>query len=143
MERCRTQIWAKRLLDEKRLTNKRFQSFLKKRLESPHSVDLWTYIDVPRSRIVKYPLLIKEILRHTAVTHVDHTCLKEAYNMLSNLLKDIDKTMGNAECKLAQSKINVKSDYDPTKCIENATQLITQGQLKDVRGMVRICIKCY
>ncbi|XP_034172602.1 rho guanine nucleotide exchange factor 3 isoform X1 [Osmia lignaria lignaria] len=139
LERCRTQIWAKQLLDEKRLTNKRFQSFLKKRLESPHSVDLWTYIDVPRSRIVKYPLLIKEIIRHTAATHVDQACLKEAYNMLSNLLKDIDKTMGNAECKLAQSKINVKSDYDPTKCIENATQLITQGQLKDARGMKYQC----
>ncbi|XP_003707872.2 neuroepithelial cell-transforming gene 1 protein [Megachile rotundata] len=139
LERSRTQIWAKQLLDEKRLTNKRFQSFLKKRLESSHSVDLWTYIDVPRSRIVKYPLLVKEILRHTATTHVDQSSLKEAYDMLSNLLKDIDKAMGNAECKLAQSKINVKLDYDPNKCIENATQLITEGQLKDTKGMKYQC----
>lgn len=138
MERCRTQIWAKHLLDEKRSTNKRFQSFLKKRLESPHSVDLWTYIDVARSRIVKYPLLIKEILRHTVVTHIDQISLKEAYDLISNLLKNIDKIMGDAECQLAQSKINVKLDYDPTKCIENATELITQGQLKDTRGMVRL-----
>ncbi|XP_076245738.1 rho guanine nucleotide exchange factor 3 [Calliopsis andreniformis] len=139
MERCRTQIWAKHLLDEKRLTNKRFQSFLKKRLESPHSIDLWTYIDVARSRIVKYPLLVKEILRHTPSTHVDQTPLKEADDLLSKLLNDIDKTMGTAECKLAQSKINVKLDYDPTKCIENATELITEGQLKDARGMKFQC----
>ncbi|OAD61517.1 Rho guanine nucleotide exchange factor 3 [Eufriesea mexicana] len=139
LERCRTQIWAKQLLDEKRLSNKRFQSFLKKRLEFPHSVDLWTYIDVARSRIVKYPLLIKEILRHTATTHVDHTSLEEAYDLISNLLKNIDKAMGDAECKLAQSKINVKLDFDPTKCIENATELITQGQLKDTKGMKFQC----
>lgn len=138
MERCRTQIWAKRLLDEKRLTNKRFQSFLKKRLESPHSVDLWTYIDVARSRIVKYPLLVKEILRHTPTTHTDQIPLKEAYDMLSKLLNNIDKSMGAAECQLAQSKINIKLDYDITKCIENATELITEGQLKDTRGMVRV-----
>ncbi|XP_043256961.1 rho guanine nucleotide exchange factor 3-like [Colletes gigas] len=138
LERCRTQIWAKRLLDEKR-SNKRFQSFLKKRLESPHSIDLWTYIDVARSRIVKYPLLVKEILRHTPTVHEDQTCLKEAYDMLSKLLNDIDKTMGAAECELARSKINVKLDYDHTKCIESATELITEGQLKDTRGMKFQC----
>nr|XP_033341122.1 neuroepithelial cell-transforming gene 1 protein-like [Megalopta genalis] len=139
LERCRTQIWAKHLLDEKRLTNKRFQSFLKKRLESPHSIDLWTYIDVPRSRIVKYPLLVKEILRHTPASHLDQTSLKEAYDTLSKLLNDIDRIMGDAECKLAQSKIHVKLEYDSSKCIENATELITEGQLKDTRGMKFQC----
>lgn len=139
LERCRTQIWAKHLLDEKRLTNKRFQSFLRKRLESAHSNDLWTYIDVARSRIVKYPLLVKEILRHTPASHSDQTSLKEAFNMLSKLLNDIDRIMGIAECKLAQSKIHAKLEYDPSKCIENATELITEGPLKDTRGMKFQC----
>jgi len=123
-------------LDEKRFSNKRFQSFLKKRLESPHSVDLWTYLDVPRSRIVKYPLLVKEILKHTPNTDADYWPLKEASNILSDLLKDIDCIMGDAECKLAQSKINAKIEYDSEKCIANATELITEGQLKDTRGIV-------
>lgn len=111
---------------------------MKKRLESPHSIDLWTYIDVARSRIVKYPLLVKEILRHTPASHSDQTSLKEAYDMLSKLLNNVDRIMGTAECKLAQSKVNVKSEYDPSKCIESATELITEGQLKDIRGMVRV-----
>ena len=58
--------------------------------------------------------------------------------MLSKLLNDIDRTMGAAECKLAQSKINIKLDHDPAKSIESATELITEGQLKDTRGMVRL-----
>lgn len=138
LERCRTLIWARHLLEEKRFTNKRFQSFLKKRLESPHSVDLWTYLDVPRSRIVKYPLLIKEILKYTPAADADHLPLKEASNIFFDLLKNIDFIMGNAECKLAQSKINAKIEHDPEKCIANATELITEGQLKDTRGIVSL-----
>lgn len=136
LERCRTLVWARHLLDEKRFSNKRFQSFLKKRLESPHSVDLWTYVDVPRSRIVKYPLLVKEILKHTPPTDADHTSLKEASDVLSDLLQDIDRTMGDAECKLAQSKINAKAEHDLEKCIAKAAELVTEGQLKDARGIV-------
>lgn len=136
LERCRTLVWARHLLDEKRFGNKRFQSFLKKRLESPRSVDLWTYLDVPRSRIVKYPLLVKEILKHTLATDTDHSLLKDAGDVLSDLLRDIDCTMGDAECKLTQSKINAKIEHDPDKCIANATELITKGPLKDARGMV-------
>ncbi|KYN30902.1 Rho guanine nucleotide exchange factor 3 [Trachymyrmex septentrionalis] len=139
LERCRTLVWARHLLEEKRFTNKRFQSFLKKRLESPHSVDLWTYLDVPRSRIVKYPLLIKEILKYTPAADADHLPLKEASNIFSDLLKNIDFIMGNAECKLAQSKINAKIEHDPEKCIANATELITEGQLKDTRGIKYHC----
>ncbi|XP_072753061.1 rho guanine nucleotide exchange factor 3 [Anoplolepis gracilipes] len=139
LERCRTLVWARHLLDEKKFSNKRFQSFLKKRLELPHSVDLWTYLDVPRSRIVKYPLLVKEILKHTPTSDADHLLLKEASNVLSDLLKDIDRTMGDAECKLAQSKINAKIEHDPERCIVNATELIIEGQLKDTRGIKYYC----
>lgn len=127
-------------MDEKRFNNKRFQSFLKKRLELPHSVDLWTYVDVPRSRIVKYPLLVKEILKHTPSIDADYGSLKEASNVLADLLQDIDRTMGDAECKLAQSKINVKIDHDPEKCVAEAKELITEGQLKDIRGIVSLLV---
>ncbi|KAK2588641.1 hypothetical protein KPH14_006407 [Odynerus spinipes] len=139
LERCRTQIWARHLLEEKKATNKRFQAFLKRRLESPHSLDLWTYLDVPRSRIVKYPLLIREILKHTPADHSDQIPLKETIDKLTELLQNIDKIMGEAECKLAQTKINVKDEYDPLECIKNAAELITEGQLKDVRGMKFHC----
>ncbi|KAL6427282.1 hypothetical protein ACFW04_008691 [Cataglyphis niger] len=139
LERCRTLVWARHLLDEKKYSNKRFQSFLKKRLELPHSVDLWTYLDVPRSRIVKYPLLVKEILKHTPNSDADYLLLKEASSVLSDLLKDIDWIMGDAECKVAQSKINAKIEYDPDKCIVNAIELIIEGQLKDTRGIKYYC----
>lgn len=138
VDRCRTQVWARHLLDAKRATNKRLQEFLKKRTSVPRSVDLWTYIDVPRSRVVKYPLLVNEILRHTPSNHSDQIMLRKASGILSKLLKDIDEAMGTSECKLAQSRINPSPVYDPDNNVQNATELITEGQLRDARGTVQI-----
>lgn len=136
IDRCRNQIWARHLLESKKLSNKRFQEFIKKKLESSHAVDLWTYLDVPRSRVVKYPLLVKEILKHTPSGHPDENSLKESREILLKLLNEVDKAMGEAECQLAKTKINPKAEFDPDKCVENAAELITEGQLRDSRGMV-------
>jgi len=92
---------------------------------------------------VKYPLLVKEILKYTPTADADYLPLKKASNVLSDLLKDIDRIMGDAECKLAQSKINAKTEHDPEKCIANATELITEGQLKDIRGIVSFILVSY
>ena len=103
----------------------------------PRAVDLWTYIDVARSRVVKYPLLVNEITRRTPSTHQDRKPLEQARVILSDLLKKIDRAMGDAECDLARSKIQIKIENDPTGCIEVATELITEGLLKDSRGLVK------
>ncbi|XP_012278177.1 rho guanine nucleotide exchange factor 3 [Orussus abietinus] len=134
IQRCKSLVSARQLLEEKKAISKRFQDFLKKRLDSPRSVELWTYIDTPRTRIVKYPLLINEILRHTPSYHSDHALLKEAAEMLTDLLKNIDQAMGHAECKLAQKRILKTCNYDSTDCIRTATVIITEGLLKDLRG---------
>ena len=123
-------------MDIKKFSCKRFQEFLKKRNETSRSADLWTYLDSPRSRIVKYPLLIKEILKHTPTEHSDVPVLKEASCLLSELLKKIDEAMGDAECKLAKTRIAIRPEYDPNFYIENATELLTEGPLKDSRGIV-------
>lgn len=136
IERCRSQVWARHILESKKLSCRRFQEFLKKKSESLRSSDLWTYLDVPRSRIVKYPLLVNEILRHTPSGHVDEAALKRASELLSELLRSIDLAMGEADCKLAQARISVRTEYDPDKCIETAVDLITAGPLKDSKGTV-------
>lgn len=136
LERCKTQVWARHVLKIKQLTNKNYRTFVKRKLASPRSIDLWTYLDAPRSRIVKYPILIDAILKYTPIEHTDQSCLEKANQILKELLKRIDEAMGNSECKLARSKLDIKSEYDSLKCIENAQQLITEGHLTDVQKMV-------
>ena len=76
---CSNQLAAKALLDQKK-QDRRVQDFLQRCLESPFSrkLDLWSFLDIPRSRLVKYPLLLKEILRHTPAEHPDAASLEEA-----------------------------------------------------------------
>lgn len=76
---CSNQVAAKALLDHKKQDH-RVQDFLQRCLESPFSrkLDLWHFLDIPRSRLVKYPLLLREILRHTPNDHPDQQHLEEA-----------------------------------------------------------------
>lgn len=88
---CSNQVAAKALLDHKKQDH-RVQDFLQRCLESPFSrkLDLWNFLDIPRSRLVKYPLLLREILRHTPNDHLDQQHLEEAvsYSWLWDFLGD-------------------------------------------------------
>lgn len=76
---CSNQVKAKALLDQKK-QDRRVQDFLQRCLQSPFSrkLDLWNFLDIPRSRLVKYPLLLREILKHTPNDHPDRQHLDEA-----------------------------------------------------------------
>lgn len=82
---CSNQLAAKALLDQKK-QDPRVQDFLQRCLESPFSrkLDLWSFLDIPRSRLVKYPLLLKEILRHTPKDHPDVQPLEEAVSLVND-----------------------------------------------------------
>lgn len=136
VERCRSQIFSRHILDEKRRRSKKFQEFIKKKMELPRSIDLWTYLDMPRSRIVKYPILVNEILRRTSGEHDDYLMLKDASTLLKKLLDKINRAMGSAECELARMKINIKDNNDSEGCIKIAKELITEGELEDSKGLV-------
>lgn len=85
---CSNQMAAKAMLDQKK-QDRRVHDFLQRCLESPFSrkLDLWSFLDIPRSRLVKYPLLLREILRHTPPDHPDVNDLEKAVSQLATLHK--------------------------------------------------------
>lgn len=76
---CCNQVGAKALLDQKK-QEKRVDHFLRLCQESSFSrkLDLWNFLDLPRSRLVKYPLLLKEIQKCTPPDHPDEDTLPDA-----------------------------------------------------------------
>lgn len=76
---CCNQVGAKALLDQKK-HEKRVEHFLRLCQESSFSrkLDLWNFLDLPRSRLVKYPLLLKEIQKCTPPEHPDEDSLPDA-----------------------------------------------------------------
>lgn len=132
---CSNQLAAKALLDQKK-QDPRVQDFLQRCLESPFSrkLDLWSFLDIPRSRLVKYPLLLKEILRHTPKDHPDVQLLEEAVQIIQAVLSDINLKKGESECQYYIDKLEYLDEKQKDPRIEASKALLCHGELKNKNG---------
>ncbi|MED6263992.1 nucleolar protein net1 [Characodon lateralis] len=134
-EYCSNQLAAKALLDQKK-QDRRVQDFLQRCLESPFSrkLDLWSFLDIPRSRLVKYPLLLKEILRHTPPGDPDIRSLEEAITIIQGVLSDINMKKGESECQYYIEKLEYLDDRQRDPRIEQCKSLLCHGELRNKSG---------
>uniref|UniRef100_A0A667ZGZ5 Neuroepithelial cell transforming 1 n=1 Tax=Myripristis murdjan TaxID=586833 RepID=A0A667ZGZ5_9TELE len=132
---CSNQLAAKALLDQKK-QDRRVQDFLQRCLESPFSrkLDLWSFLDIPRSRLVKYPLLLKEILRHTPAEHPDTTSLEQAITIIQGVLSDINMKKGESECQYYIDKLEYLDDRQRDPRIDQCKSLLCHGELRNKSG---------
>ncbi|KAF3855043.1 hypothetical protein F7725_023098 [Dissostichus mawsoni] len=134
-EYCSNQLAAKALLDQKK-QDRRVQDFLQRCLESPFSrkLDLWSFLDIPRSRLVKYPLLLREILKHTAPDHPDVPSLERAITIIQGILSDINVRKGESECQYYIDKLEYLDDKQRDPLIDNCKTLLCHGELRNKSG---------
>ncbi|XP_006005816.1 rho guanine nucleotide exchange factor 3 isoform X2 [Latimeria chalumnae] len=132
---CSNQVAAKALLDHKKQDH-RVQDFLQRCLESPFSrkLDLWNFLDIPRSRLVKYPLLLREILRHTPNDHPDQQHLEEAINIIQGIVAEINIKTGESECQYYKERLIYLEEIQKDPLIDNSRVLCCHGELKNNRG---------
>nr|XP_057911474.1 rho guanine nucleotide exchange factor 3 isoform X2 [Doryrhamphus excisus] len=133
---CSNQVKAKDLLDQKK-QDRRVQDFLQRCLQSPFSrkLDLWNFLDIPRSRLVKYPLLLREILKHTPNDHLDQQHLDEAMLMVQSVVADINRHTGESECQFYKDRLLYTEVGMRDTLIERSRTLSCHGELKNNRGL--------
>ncbi|XP_053171694.1 rho guanine nucleotide exchange factor 3 [Scomber japonicus] len=133
---CSNQVKAKALLDQKK-QDRRVQDFLQRCLQSPFSrkLDLWNFLDIPRSRVVKYPLLLREILKHTPNDHPDRQHLDEAMLMVQSVVADINRRTGESECQYYKDRLLYAEDGLKDGLIDQSRTLCCHGELKNNRGL--------
>nr|XP_020466784.1 rho guanine nucleotide exchange factor 3 isoform X2 [Monopterus albus] len=133
---CSNQVKAKALLDQKK-QDRRVQDFLQRCLQSPFSrkLDLWNFLDIPRSRLVKYPLLLREILKHTPNDHPDWQHLDEAMLMVQSVVADINRQTGESECQYYKDRLLYTEDGQRNELIDQSRTLSCHGELKNNRGL--------
>ncbi|XP_063020752.1 rho guanine nucleotide exchange factor 3 isoform X3 [Melospiza melodia melodia] len=133
---CSNQVAAKALLDHKKQDH-RVQDFLQRCLESPFSrkLDLWNFLDIPRSRLVKYPLLLREILRHTPNDHPDQQHLEEAINIIQGIVAEINIKTGESECRYYKERLIYLEEGQRDSLIDNSRAVCCHGELKNNRGV--------
>ncbi|XP_073325166.1 rho guanine nucleotide exchange factor 3 [Pagrus major] len=133
---CSNQVKAKPLLDQKK-QDRRVQDFLQRCLQSPFSrkLDLWNFLDIPRSRLVKYPLLLREILKHTPNDHPDRQHLDEAMLVVQSVVADINRRTGESECQYYKDRLLYTEDGQRDELIDRSRTLSCHGELKNNRGL--------
>ncbi|XP_070696531.1 rho guanine nucleotide exchange factor 3 [Pempheris klunzingeri] len=133
---CSNQVKAKALLDQKK-QDRRVQDFLQRCLQSPFSrkLDLWNFLDIPRSRVVKYPLLLREILKHTPNDHPDRQHLDEAMLMVQSVVADINRRTGESECQYYKDRLLYTEEGQRDELIDRSRTLSCHGELKNNRGL--------
>ncbi|KAM4696700.1 rho guanine nucleotide exchange factor 3-like [Rhinophrynus dorsalis] len=132
---CCNQVAAKALLDHKRRQSA-VQNFLRLCQESAFSrkLDVWSFLDLPRSRLVKYPLLLKELLKHTAPEHPDHAALSQAVCLIQTIISLINNKTGEAECEYYSSRLCYLYESQDEGDVSRSRLLHCHGELKNNKG---------
>ncbi|KAK2175494.1 hypothetical protein NP493_728g01065 [Ridgeia piscesae] len=132
---CSNQVFAKDLLDMKK-HDPAVEDFLQRCQDSPFSrrLDLWSFLDVPRSRLVKYPLLLRNIAKLTPADNEDISLLEEASQVLEDIICAVDTCTGRAKCKLMRDKFDYLDDKQKNPLIDESKAVLCEGILKNNRG---------
>jgi len=131
---CSNMQNAKIFLDKKRDEDKAFSDFLQRCLESPFSrkLDLWSFLDVPRSRLVKYPLLIRQVLKFTDEPD-DKATLSRCLVQLESVVAAVDQAMAEAKCRASVANMEFLDEEIP-EVVTAAREEILAGMLRNSRG---------
>lgn len=132
---CCHQVRAKARLD----TCKRdpaVGNFLRLCQESAFSrrLELWSFLDLPRSRLVKYPLLLREVLRRTPPEHPDQAPLQRAVGLAQDLVGLINRKTGEAECRYYQHRLSYPDEGSRHPDIDRSALLLCHGELRNGKG---------
>ncbi|CAJ0927432.1 unnamed protein product [Ranitomeya imitator] len=132
---CCNQVAAKALLDHKR-RNSSVHNFLQLCQESAFSrkLDVWSFLDLPRSRLVKYPLLLKELLKHTVPEHPDHAALSQAISVIQGIISMINNKAGEAECEYYRKRLCYLYENQKEEDVCRSRLLMCHGELKNNKG---------
>ncbi|CAJ1085102.1 rho guanine nucleotide exchange factor (GEF) 3%2C like [Xyrichtys novacula] len=132
---CCNQVGAKALLDQKK-QEKRVEHFLRLCQESSFSrkLDLWNFLDLPRSRLVKYPLLLKEIQKCTPPEHPDEDTLPDALELIQSIVGEVNKKTGEAECQFYRRGLSYLDESQRLSEIQQSRFLYCHGELKNNKG---------
>ncbi|XP_065581612.1 rho guanine nucleotide exchange factor 3-like [Artemia franciscana] len=140
---CANQLKARYVLEEKKMKDPKFADFLQRCLDSPFSrrLDLWSFLDVPRGRLVKYPLLIKQIVKYSNESDLD--LINNSLKHLGEILERVNYITGLARCNAAKETLNFSGDFelkaDDLKKLDMATNIVCEGPLRNINGMKLQC----
>jgi len=93
---------AKEVLQFHKNTNSALENYLKQMQSKKEfrRLPLESFLARPTTRLGRYPILIKDILKHTKEDHPDQKTLKSTMEIIQNILKQVNEKAGKTTNKL-------------------------------------------
>ena len=131
---CARLAAAKELYDQK-LAEPVVAAFLELCQQSPFSRkrSLWDFLDSQRSGLLKYPLLLKEVMKTTSDDHPDTPGLKKVLEELEAFITKLDKLTGEVTCQRTLEKL-VFAHKERCSLVDSSQALLFSGLLKLSQG---------
>ncbi|EPZ31882.1 RhoGEF domain-containing protein 4 [Rozella allomycis CSF55] len=79
--------------------------------KSPKRQDFWSYLDLPRRHVQRYPLLLNALLKSTPMIHSDYSNVKGAHNLADELVCSFDDPMSDSRSVYSQSTYSLKPSH--------------------------------
>ncbi|BFZ10873.1 hypothetical protein BsWGS_13912 [Bradybaena similaris] len=135
VEYCANQIRAKSIFDEKK-NEPSVDDYMQRCLASPFSrkLDLWTLLDGARGRFVKYPLLVRSILKYASSDTTDAGHLEKSIRLIERIIRDADERTGLARCEFSKFSLLYLFDDQKVPEIEESSALVCSGCMKSTKG---------
>ncbi|CAO3599660.1 unnamed protein product [Absidia cylindrospora] len=132
------QIVGKSTFETEKSTNSEFAAFVQatERLPVSRKLELNAYLTKPTTRLGRYSLLLREILKHTPKDHPDQQTIPKAMKIIGEHLTNVNHETGKTENrfnlqllaeKLQDSSYSAEIDLD---LLNENRQIIMKGPLK-------------
>ncbi|XP_065845206.1 rho guanine nucleotide exchange factor 3-like [Oscarella lobularis] len=135
---CSNLAKAKELYDNKKQGDPGFSDFLNRcRLSSfSHRLEMWDFLDAPRSILMKYPLLLTQIKDLTSKEHPDMYYLETSLICINEIIRDIDKETGEARCANIKERLYYCYDDETKDCpaVRESSTILFSGILKNMKN---------
>lgn len=120
------QIIGKYVLETEKSNNPSFAKFVTKteRLPQSRKLELNGYLTKPTTRLGRYNLLLREILKHTPKDHPDQELIPRVMAMVAKFLADVNRETGKTENLFNLQLLN---DRLVNKHISNFVRYSTQN----------------
>ncbi|KAI9323223.1 CNH domain-containing protein [Dichotomocladium elegans] len=131
------QVIGKSTFELEKKRNPRFAEFVEETERRPESrrLELNGYLTKPTTRLGRYNLLLREILKHTPEDNPDYTTIPKIMDLITGLLTQVNAEAGKYEnifnLQQIEERLSFKTsgDYVDLKLREPGRQLVMKGRM--------------
>lgn len=94
---CSNQALAKLALKAKARESEGLRHFLEttQDMKLSRRQDIWSFLDAPRRRLQRYPLLLKAVLKNTETDKDEYTVLQQVVKQFEAVIKKVDRSIAD------------------------------------------------